>query len=107
MGLSEREQRIFAEIEQQLNDDDPRFVDRARRRSAPGEHRGRRLLLAAGAVVAGFVMLLGIVVSQSLGFAGFALMFVGIVVGARELQSVQGDLGHRVRTLLGRGADDG
>ena len=107
MGLSEREQRIFAEIEQQLNDDDPRFVDRARRRSATSGHRGRRLLLAATAMVVGFLMLLGIVFSQLLGFAGFALMFVGIVLGARELQSVQGDLGHRVRTLLGRGADEG
>ena len=105
MSLSEREQRIFAEIEQQLTDDDPRFVDRARRRTPEGR-RGRRLKLAALAVVVGFVLLLGIVVQQALGFIGFGLMFVGVVVGARELQTVQGDLGQRVRALLGRGPEE-
>ncbi len=106
MGLSEHEQRIFAEIEQQLTEEDPRFVVKARRRTVEGR-RGRRLRLAAVAVVVGFVMLLGIVVSQWLGLLGFALMFVGVVVGVRELQTVQGDLGQRVRALLGRGPEDG
>lgn len=106
MGLSEREQRIFAEIEQQLTDEDPRFVDKTRRRTVEGR-RGRRLRLAAAAIAIGFLLLLGIVVQQWLGFLGFALMFVGIVVGARELQTVQGDLGQRVRALLGRESEDG
>lgn len=104
MSLSEREERIFAEIEQQLTDEDPRFVDKARRRTVEGR-RGRRLRLAAAAVVLGFVLLLGIVVNQLLGLIGFALMFVGIVVGVRELQTVEGDLGQRVRSLLGREQD--
>lgn len=105
MGLSEQERRIFAEIEQQLTEDDPRFVTRARKRTV-GARRGRRLRLAAAAVVVGFVLLLGIVVNQAFGFAGFGLMFVGVVVAAHELQQVQGDLGQRVRSLLGRSDDE-
>lgn len=105
MGLSEREQRIFQEIEQQLTEQDPRFVDKARRRTVEGR-RGRRLRLAAAAIVVGFLMLLGIVVSQALGLLGFVLMFVGVVAAARELQTVQGDLGQRVRALLGRPPDE-
>ena len=105
MGLSEREEQIFAEIEQQLTVEDPRFIDKVRRRTPEGR-RGRRLKLAAATVVLGFVLLLGIVVSQALGLLGFALMFVGVVVGARELQTVQGDLGQRVRALLDRESGD-
>lgn len=109
MSLSEREKRIFAEIEQQLTEEDPRFVDKARRRTPEGR-RGRRLKLAAAAVVLGFFLLLGIVVEgigQVLGLVGFMLMFVGVVVGVRELQTVQGDLGQRVRALLEREPGDG
>ena len=106
MGLSDDERRIFAEIEQQLTEDDPRFVSKARRATVEGR-RARRLKLAAAAVAVGFVLLLGIVVNQAFGFAGFALMFVGIVVGSRELQQVEGDLGQRVRELLARPPEDG
>ncbi len=109
MSLSEREQRIFAEIEQKLTEEDPRFVDKARRRTPEGR-RGRRLKLAAATVVIGFVMVLGIVAEgfgQVLGLVGFLLMFVGVVVGVRELQTVQGDLGQRVRSLLGREDGEG
>ncbi len=104
MGLSEHERRIFAQIEQQLTEEDPRFVHKSRRVSVEGR-RGRRLRLAAAAIVLGFVLLLGIVVSQAFGFAGFGLMFVGVVAGARELQTVEGDFSQRVRELLGRGED--
>ncbi len=104
MGLSEQERRIFAEIEQQLTENDPRFVQKTRRVTVEGR-RGRRLRLAAVAIVLGFLLLLGIVVSQLFGFVGFALMFAGVVVGGRELQTVEGDFGQRVRELLGRGED--
>lgn len=101
MGLSEQERRIFDEIEQHLTEQDPRFVNKSRKVTVEGR-RGRRLRLAFGAVVVGFGLLLGIVVNQLFGFAGIALMFGGVVFAARELQTVEGDLGQRVRSLLGR-----
>jgi hypothetical protein len=104
LGLSEQERRIFAEIEQQLTEDDPRFVHKTRRVTVEAR-RGRRIRLAIAAIVVGFLSLLGIVVSQVFGFIGFGFMFAGVFVGARELQTVEGDFGHRVRELLGRGED--
>lgn len=101
MALSEHEKREFEEIQQRLLEDDPRFVRRAAR-SSPSGRRGRNLRLAAVLVALGFGLLLGIVVDLAFGLAGFALMFSGVVLGVRALQTVEGDLGQRVRELLGR-----
>jgi len=101
MALSEHEKREFEEIQQRLLEDDPRFVRRAAR-SSPKGRRGRNLRLAAGLVIVGFVLLLGIVVDLLFGLVGFGLMFTGVVLGVRALQTVEGDLGQRVRELLGR-----
>lgn len=105
MGLSEQERRIFDEIEANLTEEDPRFVSKARRNTVEGR-RGRRLRVAVAALVLGFVLLLGLVVSQWFGLVGFGLMFAGVVLGANELQGVEGDLGQRVRSLLGRSDAD-
>ena len=105
MSLSEQERKIFAEIEQHLTEEDPRFVSKARRKTVEGR-RGRRLRIALAALVLGFVLLLGLVVSQWFGIVGFGLMFGGVVLGASELQGVEGDLSQRVRSLLGRGDGD-
>lgn len=84
MPLSEHEERILAEIERQLADDDPRFVARARR-----ARRGRRLPrlpLAAVMFVVGLLSLFGLVFHIALGFVGFALMFLAVVVAVPEIQ---------------------
>lgn len=84
MPLSEREERILAEIERQLADDDPRFVARARRTRPAGGPR--RLAVAVAGFVLGVLCLFGLVFHIALGFAGFALMFTSLVVGIPELQ---------------------
>lgn len=84
MPLSEHEERILAEIERQLESEDPRFVSRARRTRRPGSPN--RLRLAAAAFVLGFLSLLGLVVHIAFGFVGFALMFTAVVVAVPELQ---------------------
>lgn len=101
MGLSEQERKIFDEIEQNLTEQDPRFVSKARKKTVEGR-RGRRLRIAFAALVLGFLLLLGLVVSQWFGFVGFGLMFGGVVLAAHELQDVDGDLSQRVRSLLSR-----
>ncbi len=84
MPLSEHEERILAEIERQLEHDDPRFVSRARRTRRPGGPR--RLRFALAAFVLGFLCLLGLVLHIAFGFVGFTLMFGAVVVAVPELQ---------------------
>ncbi len=84
MPLSEHEERILAEIERQLAQDDPRFVARARRSRRPGGRR--RLPLAIGLFVLGFLCMLGLVLHIALGFVGFAMMFVAVLIAVPELQ---------------------
>ncbi len=85
MPLSEHEQRILAEIEQQLADEDPKFVARARR--TRGWSRGFQVRLAVT------VGLLGVVATLLLGFlptpwnfvsgaVGLAMVFGAILLGA-------------------------
>jgi hypothetical protein len=106
MALSEHEKQEFEQIQARLLEDDPRFVRRASRTS-PAGRRGRNLRVAALLVGLGFALLLGIVVDLAFGIAGFAAMFVGVVLGVRALQTVEGDLGTRVRELLRRSDADG
>ena len=74
MPLSEHEQRILAEIERRLLEEDPKFAHQVG--SSFRAHLGRRLKLA----VAGFVVGLIIVISSTffesvaVGVAGFVLM---------------------------------
>jgi Flp pilus assembly protein TadB len=84
MPLSEHEERILAQIERQLEQDDPRFVSRARR----SRRRGGpwQLWAAAAAFVVGFLCLLGLVLHIAFGFVGFTLMFAAVVVAVPELQ---------------------
>lgn len=105
MALSDDEQREFEQIQARLLEEDPRFVRRASK-SSPAGRRGRHLRIAAALVVVGFLSLLGIVSSVWFGAAGLAMMFVGVVFGARALQTVEGDFGQRVRELLQRDAQD-
>lgn len=84
MPLSEHEERILAEIERQLAQDDPRFVARARRSRRSGGRR--RLPVAVGMFAVGFLCLLGLVIHIALGFVGFAMMFAAVLVAVPELQ---------------------
>jgi cytochrome c biogenesis protein CcdA len=85
MPLSEHEQRILAEIEQQLAAEDPKFVARARR--TRGRSRGFQLRLAVT------IGLLGVVATLLLGFlptpwnfvsggVGLVMIFGAILLGA-------------------------
>ena len=74
MPLSEHEQRILAEIERRLLEEDPKFAHQVG--SSFRAHLGRRLKLA----VAGFVLGLIVVISSTflenvaVGVAGFVIM---------------------------------
>lgn len=87
MPLSEHEQRILAEIERRLSEDDPGFVERARKTTST-DHRLRRLRWSVIGFVVGFVALLGLTFNIALGFGGFALMMVSVVTGATALRGL-------------------
>jgi hypothetical protein len=72
--LSEHEQRLFEQIERSLAED-PKFAS-AVRASDPRFHARRRLLVAAGVIVAGLGLVVYGTVSQItlLGVAGFVVM---------------------------------
>jgi Flp pilus assembly protein TadB len=74
MPLSEHEQRILRQIEQQL-EQDPTFAARGYRVS-----RSRVVLLAIGLVAAIVVTVLGLSISFWLAFAGF-LVVLALAVG--------------------------
>ena len=85
MPLSEHEQRILAEIEQQLAAEDPKFVARARRRRGWPARLQRRIAVAMGAFGVFLVLLLGFVsqpwniISAALGLT---MVFGAILLAA-------------------------
>jgi hypothetical protein len=85
MPLSEHEERILAEIEQQLAAEDPRFVARARRRRGWSPRGQRRIAIVFGIVGIVAVLLLGFLASPwnliSAAF-GLALIFGAILLAA-------------------------
>ena len=86
MPLSEHEERILAEIERQLAEEDPRFVAQVRRRRR-GLSRRTRLRFAIALGVLGVICLFGLTFSFALGAAGMSLLLVAIVLGAMALRS--------------------
>lgn len=84
MPLSEHEQRMFAEIERQLVEDDPRFVARSRRRLAAWSPQVR----LRGAIAIGMLGLLGVFAltfDLVYGVIGMALLLTAIIVGVGAL----------------------
>jgi Protein of unknown function (DUF3040) len=86
MPLSEHEQRILAEIERRLLEEDPKFAHQVG--SSFRAHLGRRLKLA----VAGFVLGLIVVISSTffesvaVGVAGFVLMLACVFLFVRTMR---------------------
>jgi hypothetical protein len=86
MPLSEHEQRILAEIERRLLEEDPKFAHQVG--SSFRAHLGRRLKLA----VAGFVVGLVVVISSTffenvaIGVAGFVLMLACVFLFVRTMR---------------------
>ena len=89
MPLSEREKRIFDEIERQLGVEDPAFARDAHKGSTRMDEM-RRLRWGATSFLAGFVILIGFFVSGWLiaGVAAFAAMVAGIVLVAGSLRDI-------------------
>ena len=86
MPLSEHEQRILAEIERRLLEEDPKFAHQVG--SSFRAHLGRRLKLA----VAGFVVGLIVVISSTffenvaIGVAGFVIMLACVFLFVRTMR---------------------
>ena len=86
MPLSEHEQRILAEIERRLLEEDPKFAHQVG--SSFRAHLGRRLKLA----VAGFVVGLIVVISSTffenvaIGVAGFVIMLTCVFLFVRTMR---------------------
>jgi len=81
MPLSEHEKRMFAEIERQLVEDDPRFVARTRRTLRAWSPVVRiRAAIAIG--VLGLVGVLALTFDILYGIVGMALVLVAIILGA-------------------------
>jgi hypothetical protein len=88
MPLSEHEERILAEIERQLAEDDPRFGSKRSSFRTPLSTWSRtlRLRLAVGLGVVGVLCVLGLAASTALAAVGLAMIFAAILVGATAVR---------------------
>ena len=88
MPLSEDEQRILHEIEQQFYESDPEFA-REVGKTTLYRHAGRNLKWAAAGFFCGFVLLIvAFASSLLLGFAGFLVMLASAIVFERNLRKM-------------------
>lgn len=88
MPLSEDEQRILHQIEQQFYESDPAFA-RGVGKTTLYRHAGRNLKWAALGFVCGFaVLIVSFASSLVLGFAGFLVMLGSAVVFERNLRKM-------------------
>ncbi|HET6747762.1 MAG TPA: DUF3040 domain-containing protein [Actinomycetes bacterium] len=85
MPLSDHEQRILAEIERRLLEEDPKFAHQVG--SSFRAHLARRLKLAVAGFILGLIVLVvGFVNYVALGVAGFVIMLVSVFVFVRTLR---------------------
>ena len=88
MPLSEHEQRILAELEESLSQQDPSFADRVANETVY-RHAGRQCKWAAFTFVLGLIELIALYsVSVILGLLGVAIMFASAVVFERNLRTM-------------------
>jgi hypothetical protein len=92
MPLSDREQKMFAEIERQLVAEDPRFVARSRRRLSAWSPEFR-LRAAIGLGVVGVLLVFGLTFDLVFGILGMATLLTAIILGA----SAAGDRSKQAR----------
>lgn len=81
MPLSEYEQRVLAQMEQQLSSDDPKLAETFTGGSAP--RKTSRVLAGVAVAALGLaVLIFGLAQSMSwLGIIGFVMMFGGVLLG--------------------------
>jgi Protein of unknown function (DUF3040) len=85
MPLSEHEQRILAEIERRLLEEDPKFAHQVG--SSFRAHLARRLKVAVAGFVVGLVVLVaGFVQNVAVGVAGFVIMLTSVFVFVRTMR---------------------
>jgi hypothetical protein len=85
MPLSEHEQRILAEIERRLLEEDPKFAHQVG--SSFRAHLARRLKLAVAGFIVGLVVLVaGFVQNVAVGVAGFVIMLASVFVFVRTMR---------------------
>jgi hypothetical protein len=85
MPLSEHEQRILAEIERRLLEEDPKFAHQVG--SSFQLHLARRLKLAVAGFVLGLIIVAaGFVKTPALGVAGFVIMLIAVFEFVRVLR---------------------
>ena len=85
MPLSEHEQRILAEIERRLLEEDPKFAQQVG--ASFRAHLARRLKLAVVGFVLGLVVLVaGFVQNVAVGVAGFVIMLASVFVFVRTMR---------------------
>jgi hypothetical protein len=85
MPLSEHEQRILAEIERRLLEEDPKFAHQVG--SSFRAHLARRLKLAVAGFILGLVVLVaGFVQNVAVGVAGFVIMLASVFVFVRTMR---------------------
>jgi hypothetical protein len=85
MPLSEHEQRILAEIERRLLEEDPKFAHQVG--SSFRAHLARRLKLAVAGFVLGLIVLVaGFVQNVAVGVAGFVIMLASVFIFVRTMR---------------------
>ena len=90
MPLSDREQQILSDIEARLRADDPKLARTVSTTTVSSQIR-RRIRLAVGGFIGGFVLMLFFAVSIWFGLAGFAVMLTSAVYGGNMLKRLGQD----------------
>ena len=83
MALSDREQRLLAEMEEALSADDPRLVSTL---NGSNSRVGASIGIAIAALLGGFAILFAGLVAQLtlVGVGGFLVALVGVILRARR-----------------------
>lgn len=102
MPLSEHEQRILAEIERRLAEEDPRFVQRTRKAGGSDEDRFRLLRWAVAGFLLGLVSLFGLTFHFAFGVVGFTLMLLSVVTAIRVVRELDEAATQRIRDVFQR-----
>ena len=92
MPLSEYEQRVLEQMEQQLYSEDPKLASAM---SPSARRSGVRYVLAGAGVVVGVVLLIVGVMTDvpAVGIVGFAIMFGGVAYALLRPAAKKGPLG--------------